>query len=97
MVAKKTAVQQSASGRSTGPAVKDVGGKKSASVAPVAHAADPMNTVTRTATKPVTKTATKAAVGKKAAATGEAATTKEPPRRRSPRNPSPRNPWPRMR
>ncbi|MGW8880246.1 TraR/DksA C4-type zinc finger protein [Streptomyces mirabilis] len=76
MVAKKTAVQQSASGRSTGPAVKDVGGKKSASVAPVAHAADPMNTVTRTATKPATKTATKAAVGKKAAATGEAATTK---------------------
>ncbi|MFD8133906.1 DNA-binding protein [Streptomyces sp. S1A1-7] len=76
MVAKKTAVQQSASGRSTGPAVKDVGGKKSASVAPVAHAADPVNTVTRTATKPVTKTATKAAVGKKAAATGEAATTK---------------------
>ncbi|MFF4458702.1 TraR/DksA C4-type zinc finger protein [Streptomyces mirabilis] len=76
MVAKKTAVQQSASGRSTGPAVKDVGGKKSASVAPVAHAADPVNTVTRTATEPATKTATKAAVGKKAAATGEAATTK---------------------
>ncbi|MFE3414570.1 TraR/DksA C4-type zinc finger protein [Streptomyces mirabilis] len=72
MVAKKTAVQQSASGRSTGPAVKDVGGKKSASVAPVAHAADPVNTVTRTATKP----ATKAAVGKKAAATGKAAATK---------------------
>ncbi|WP_371647660.1 TraR/DksA family transcriptional regulator [Streptomyces mirabilis] len=76
MVAKKTAVQQSASGRSTGPAVKDVGGKKSASVAPVAHAADPVNTVTRTATKPATKTATKAAVGKKAAATGKAAATK---------------------
>ncbi|MFE1987993.1 TraR/DksA family transcriptional regulator [Streptomyces mirabilis] len=76
MVAKKTAVQQSASGRSTGPAVKDVGGKKSASVAPVAHATDPVNTVTRTATEPATKTATKAAVGKKAAATGEAATTK---------------------
>ncbi|MFF2933711.1 TraR/DksA family transcriptional regulator [Streptomyces mirabilis] len=72
MVAKKTAVQQSASGRSTGPAVKDVGGKKSASVAPVAHAADPVNT----ATKPDTKTATKAAVGKKAAATGKAAATK---------------------
>ncbi|MFD8653135.1 TraR/DksA family transcriptional regulator [Streptomyces mirabilis] len=76
MVAKKTAVQQSASGRSTGPAVKDVGGKKSASVAPVVHATDPVNTVTRTATEPATKTATKAAVGKKAAATGEAATTK---------------------
>ncbi|KPI12632.1 TraR/DksA C4-type zinc finger protein [Streptomyces mirabilis] len=76
MVAKKTAVQQSASGRSTGPAVKDVGGKKSASVAPVAHAANPVNTVTRTATKPATKTATKAAVGKKAAATGKAAATK---------------------
>ncbi|MFD7607271.1 TraR/DksA C4-type zinc finger protein [Streptomyces mirabilis] len=76
MVAKKTAVQQSASGRSTGPAVKDVGGKKSASVAPVAHAADPVNTVTRTATEPATKTATKAAVGKKAAATGKAAATK---------------------
>ncbi|MEU5482183.1 TraR/DksA family transcriptional regulator [Streptomyces mirabilis] len=76
MVAKKTAVQQSASGSSTGPAVKDVGGKKSASVAPVAHAADPVNTATRTATKPDTKTATKAAVGKKAAATGKAAATK---------------------
>ncbi|MFE5374582.1 TraR/DksA family transcriptional regulator [Streptomyces mirabilis] len=76
MVAKKTAVQQSASGRSTGPAVKDVGGKKSASVAPVAHAADPVNTVTRTATKPATKTATKAADGKKTAATGKAAATK---------------------
>ncbi|MFD8001047.1 TraR/DksA family transcriptional regulator [Streptomyces mirabilis] len=72
MVAKKTAVQQSASGRSTGPAVKDVGGKKSASVAPMAHAANPVNT----ATKPATKTATKAAVGKKAVATGKAAATK---------------------
>ncbi|MFF2130549.1 TraR/DksA C4-type zinc finger protein [Streptomyces olivochromogenes] len=68
MVAKKTAVQQSASGRSTGPAAKDVGGKKSASVAPVAHAANPVNTAT--------KTATKAAVGKKAAATGKAVATK---------------------
>ncbi|GHD53039.1 TraR/DksA family transcriptional regulator [Streptomyces mirabilis] len=76
MVAKKTAVQQSASGRSTGPAVKDVGGKKSASVAPVAHAANPVNTATKTATKPATKTATKAAVGKKAVATGKAAATK---------------------
>ncbi|MGW1505422.1 TraR/DksA C4-type zinc finger protein [Streptomyces mirabilis] len=76
MVAKKTAVQQSASGRSTGPAVKDVGGKKSASVAPVAHAANPVNTVTKTATEPATRTATKAAVGKKAAATGKAAATK---------------------
>ncbi|SFE71689.1 TraR/DksA family transcriptional regulator [Streptomyces mirabilis] len=72
MVAKKTAVQQSASGRSTGPAVKDVGGKKSASVAPVAHAVNPVNT----ATKPATKTATKAAAGKKAVATGKAAATK---------------------
>ncbi|MEN1884809.1 TraR/DksA family transcriptional regulator [Streptomyces mirabilis] len=71
MVAKKTAVQQSASGRSTGPAVKDVGGKKSTSVAPAAHAANPVNT----ATKPAGKTATKAAVGKKAAA-GKAAATK---------------------
>jgi RNA polymerase-binding protein DksA len=34
MVAKKTAVQQSASGRSTGPAAKDVSGKKSAQGAP---------------------------------------------------------------
>ncbi|MFC9634975.1 TraR/DksA C4-type zinc finger protein [Streptomyces mirabilis] len=76
MVAKKTAVQQSASGRSTGPAVKDVGGKTSASVAPVEHAANPVNTATRTATKPATRTATKAAVGKKAAATGKAAATK---------------------
>ncbi|WP_217573067.1 TraR/DksA C4-type zinc finger protein [Streptomyces sp. GbtcB7] len=76
MVAKKTAVQQSASGRSTGPAVKDVGGKKSASVAPVADAANPVNTATKTATKPATKTATKAAVGKKAVATGKAAATK---------------------
>ncbi|MFG2362286.1 TraR/DksA family transcriptional regulator [Streptomyces mirabilis] len=80
MVAKKTAVQQSASGRSTGPAAKDVGGKKSASVAPVAHAANPVNaatkTATHTATKPPTKTATKAAVGKKAAATGKPAATK---------------------
>ncbi|MFK0021332.1 TraR/DksA family transcriptional regulator [Streptomyces sp. NPDC090798] len=72
MVAKKTAVQQSASGRSTGPAAKDVSGKKSASVAPVAHAANPV----KTATKTVTKTATKAAVGKKAAATGKAAAGK---------------------
>jgi RNA polymerase-binding protein DksA len=76
MVAKKTAVQQSASSRSTGPAAKDVGGKKSVSVAPVAHAANPVNTATHTATKPPTKTATKAAVGKKAAATGKAAATK---------------------
>ncbi|MFF4725427.1 TraR/DksA C4-type zinc finger protein [Streptomyces mirabilis] len=76
MVAKKTAVQQSASGRSTGPAVKDVGGKKSASVAPMAHAANPVNTATKTATKPATKTATKAAVGKKAVATGKATATK---------------------
>ncbi|MFE4824420.1 TraR/DksA C4-type zinc finger protein [Streptomyces sp. NPDC056704] len=76
MVAKKTAVQQSASGRSTGPAAKDVGGKKSVSVAPVAHAANPVNTATHTATKPPTKTATKAAAGKKAAATGKAAATK---------------------
>lgn len=76
MVAKKTAVQQSASGRSTGPAAKDVGGKKSASVAPVAHAANPVNTATKTAVKPRTKTATKAAVGKKAAATGKAVATK---------------------
>ncbi|MFE2134442.1 TraR/DksA C4-type zinc finger protein [Streptomyces sp. NPDC059466] len=37
MVAKKTAVQQSASGRSTGPAAKDVGGKKSAQRAPAEH------------------------------------------------------------
>ncbi|MET7896124.1 TraR/DksA family transcriptional regulator [Streptomyces mirabilis] len=80
MVAKKTAVQQSASGRSTGPAAMDVGGKKSASVAPVAHAANPVNadtkTATHTATKPPTKTATKAAVGKKAATTGKPAATK---------------------
>ncbi|MFF3579937.1 TraR/DksA family transcriptional regulator [Streptomyces mirabilis] len=80
MVAKKTAVQQSASGRSTGPAAKDVGGKKSASVAPVAHAANPVNaatkTATHTATKPPTKTATKAAVGKKAVAAGKPAATK---------------------
>ncbi|MER7686387.1 TraR/DksA family transcriptional regulator [Streptomyces sp. NPDC097610] len=76
MVAKKTAVQQSASGRSTGPAAKDVGGKKSASVAPAAHAANPVNTATKTATKPPTKTATKATVGKKAAATGKTAATK---------------------
>ncbi|MER5907940.1 TraR/DksA C4-type zinc finger protein [Streptomyces mirabilis] len=80
MVAKKTAVQQSASGRSTGPAAKDVGGKKSASVAPVAHAANPVNaatkTATHTATTPPTKTATKAAVGKKAVATGKPAATK---------------------
>ncbi|MGW4974831.1 TraR/DksA family transcriptional regulator [Streptomyces mirabilis] len=76
MVAKKTAVQQSASSRSTGPAAKDVGGKKSASVAPVAHAANPVNAATHTATKPPTKTATKVAVGKKAAATGKPAATK---------------------
>ncbi|MCT9110827.1 TraR/DksA family transcriptional regulator [Streptomyces mirabilis] len=76
MVAKKTAVQQSASGRSPCPAAKDVGGKKSASVAPVAHAANPVNPATHTATQPPAKTATKAAVGKKAAATGKAAATK---------------------
>ena len=72
MVAKKTAVQQSASSRSTGPAAKDVGGKKSASGAPVAHTAKPVKTVTKTATK----AATKSAAGKKAAATRKAAAGK---------------------
>ncbi|MER7682102.1 TraR/DksA family transcriptional regulator [Streptomyces sp. NPDC096934] len=37
MVAKKTAVQQSASGRSTGPAAKDVSGRKSARGASAEH------------------------------------------------------------
>jgi RNA polymerase-binding protein DksA len=68
MVAKKIAVQQSASSRSTGPAAKDVGGKKSASGAPVAHTAKPVKTVT--------KAATKSAAGKKAAATRKAAAGK---------------------
>ncbi|MEU1197008.1 TraR/DksA family transcriptional regulator [Streptomyces sp. NPDC005813] len=82
MVAKKTAVQQSASGRSTVLAAKDVGGKKSATGAPVSHEARPVKTVS--GTKPAAggtapgkadgkKVATKKADGKKADAKKAAA------------------------
>ncbi|WP_405832131.1 TraR/DksA family transcriptional regulator [Streptomyces sp. NBC_01176] len=70
MVAKKTAVQQSASGRSTGPAAKDVSGKKSAQGAPAEHGSGsaPVSTAAgRTGTKKTVaeKTATKRAVAEK--------------------------------
>ncbi|MEU1532817.1 TraR/DksA family transcriptional regulator [Streptomyces fagopyri] len=70
MVAKKTAVQQSASGRSTGPAAKDVGGKKSAQGAPAEHGGGtaPVGTATgRTAGKKTVaeKTAAKRTVAEK--------------------------------
>ncbi|WP_326723726.1 MULTISPECIES: TraR/DksA C4-type zinc finger protein [unclassified Streptomyces] len=72
MVAKKTAVQQSASGRSTGPAAKDVGGKKSAQGTPAegGAAAKPVKNASKTAAK-----ASKAATRK--TATSKAATSKE--------------------
>ncbi|WP_028803183.1 TraR/DksA family transcriptional regulator [Streptomyces sp. 142MFCol3.1] len=86
MVAKKTAVQQSASGRSTVLAAKDVGGKKSATGAPVSHEARPVETVSgaRPGSKPAVggtapgkadgkKVATKKADGKKAASGKKAA------------------------
>ncbi|WP_435220153.1 TraR/DksA family transcriptional regulator [Streptomyces sp. Tue6028] len=86
MVAKKTAVQQSASGRSTVPAAKDVGGKKSATGAPASHEARPVKTVSgaHSGSKPATggtapgeadgkKAATKKADGKKADAKKAAA------------------------
>ncbi|WP_406478887.1 TraR/DksA family transcriptional regulator [Streptomyces sp. NBC_01615] len=75
MVAKKTAVQQSASGRSTGPAAKDVGGKKTTQGAPATDAVKPVKTASRTATKAVTKATTKKAAATKTA-TKKAATTK---------------------
>ncbi|MEU0034454.1 TraR/DksA C4-type zinc finger protein [Streptomyces sp. NPDC006333] len=70
MVAKKTAVQQSASGRSTGPAAKGVSGKKSAQGAPAEHGSGsaPVSTAAgRTGTKKTVaeKTATKRAVAEK--------------------------------
>ena len=93
MVAKKSAVQESVSGRSTGPAAKDVGGKKSAQGAPATRGttpAKPVKTVgaasgTKSAAK---KTVTKKAVTKKTAAkktitkktaTGKTATTEGAP------------------
>ncbi|MCX5556968.1 TraR/DksA C4-type zinc finger protein [Streptomyces sp. NBC_00038] len=86
MVAKKTAVQQSASGRSTGPAAKDVGGKKSAQGTPAegGAAAKPVKNASRTAAKAsraaTKKTATSEAATSEAAtseaATSEAATSK---------------------
>ncbi|MET8411938.1 TraR/DksA C4-type zinc finger protein [Streptomyces sp. NPDC005195] len=70
MVAKKTAVQQSASGRSTGPAAKDVGGKKSAQGSPAEPGSGtaPVGTAAgKTGTKKTVaeKTATKRAVAEK--------------------------------
>ncbi|MFG2473294.1 TraR/DksA C4-type zinc finger protein [Streptomyces fagopyri] len=63
MVAKKTAVQQSASGRSTGPAAKDVGGRKSAQGAAAEHGS---GTASTAAKKTVAeKTATKGAMAEK--------------------------------
>ncbi|MFD3932812.1 TraR/DksA family transcriptional regulator [Streptomyces sp. NPDC058614] len=86
MVAKKTAVQQSASGRSTGPAAKDVGGKKSAQGTPAegGAAAKPVKNASKTAAKAskaaTRKTATSKAATSKAAAsktaTSEAAVAK---------------------
>ncbi|GAA5001903.1 TraR/DksA family transcriptional regulator [Streptomyces siamensis] len=86
MVAKKTAVQQSASGRSTVLAAKDVGGKKSATGAPVSHEARPVKTVSgaQSGSKPAAggtapgkadgkKVATEKADGKKADAKKAAA------------------------
>ncbi|WP_432173284.1 TraR/DksA family transcriptional regulator [Streptomyces sp. Tue6028] len=86
MVAKKTAVQQSASGRSTVPAAKDVGGKKSATGAPVSHEARSVKAVSgaHSGSKPAAggtapgeadgkKVATKKADGKKADAKKAAA------------------------
>ncbi|WP_329548154.1 TraR/DksA family transcriptional regulator [Streptomyces sp. NBC_01356] len=81
MVAKKTAVQQSASGRSTGPAAKDVGGKKSAQGAPAegGAAAKPVKNASKTAAK-ASKAATRETPTSKAAAsktaTSEAADAK---------------------
>ncbi|WP_369257947.1 TraR/DksA family transcriptional regulator [Streptomyces sp. R35] len=75
MVAKKTAVQQSASGRSTGPAAKDVGGKKTTQGAPATDAVKPVKTASRTATKAVPKATTKKTAATKTA-TKKAATTK---------------------
>ncbi|WP_405909151.1 MULTISPECIES: TraR/DksA family transcriptional regulator [unclassified Streptomyces] len=81
MVAKKTAVQQSASGRSTGPAAKDVGGKKSAQGAPAegGAAAKPVKNASKTAAK-ASKAATRETATSKAAAsktaTSEAADAK---------------------
>ncbi|MCX4975265.1 TraR/DksA family transcriptional regulator [Streptomyces sp. NBC_00620] len=81
MVAKKTAVQQSASGRSTGPAAKDVGGKKSAQGAPAegGAAAKPVKNASKTAAKASKAAARKPATSKAAAsktATSEAADAK---------------------
>lgn len=81
MVAKKTAVQQSASGRSTGPAAKDVGGKKSAQGTPAegGAAAKPVKNASKTAAK-ASKAATRKTPTSKAAAsktaTSEAADAK---------------------
>ncbi|MFI6337472.1 TraR/DksA C4-type zinc finger protein [Streptomyces sp. NPDC050535] len=74
MVAKKTAVQQSASGRSTGPAAKDVGGKKSAQAAPeeAGTAAKPVKNASRKAAR-TSRTSEEAA----RAVTGEAAVSPE--------------------
>ncbi|MFE5144071.1 TraR/DksA C4-type zinc finger protein [Streptomyces fagopyri] len=70
MVAKKTAVQQSASGRSTGPAAKDVGDRKSAQGAPAEHGggtAPVSRAAGRTAARKTVaeKTATKRTVAEK--------------------------------
>ncbi|MFD9330126.1 TraR/DksA family transcriptional regulator [Streptomyces sp. NPDC060065] len=85
MVAKKTAVQQSASGRSTGPAAKDVGGKKSAQGTPAegGAAAKPVKNASKTAAKAskaaTRKTATsKAAASKTATSEADAAKTVAP-------------------
>ncbi|MHA5048560.1 TraR/DksA C4-type zinc finger protein [Streptomyces sp. SD15] len=66
MVAKKTAVQQPASGRSTGPAAKDVGGKKSTQGAAAARGTRPVKTTALAPTEIVTETAN-GAVARKAA------------------------------
>ncbi|MEU9283954.1 TraR/DksA C4-type zinc finger protein [Streptomyces sp. NPDC048275] len=66
MVAKKTAVQQPASGRSTGPAAKDVGGKKSTQGAAAVRGTRPVKTTAEAPTETVTETAN-GAVARKAA------------------------------
>jgi RNA polymerase-binding protein DksA len=64
MVAKKTAVQQSVSGRSTSAAAKDVGGKKNAQGAPAAGEVKPVKTAATKAA--ANKTTAKKATARKA-------------------------------
>ncbi|MFJ4830968.1 TraR/DksA C4-type zinc finger protein [Streptomyces sp. NPDC088747] len=78
MVAKKTAVQQSASGSSTGPAAKDVGGKKSAQAAPAeaGTGAKPVKNASGKAARPTGASAAAESAGTATEATGKAAAAK---------------------